>query len=133
MSHSGHCSGSCGSESHRHGHSHCGCSCHSCTCCSHHEHEEGCDSERLLAIADMAWVEVLKDKIKQNILTSDHRIDEIAKIVAETNRDFWRLEMAQASTEEHYDRRISEIMGDACRVPHEQPKKNKRAGGKKKK
>lgn len=118
---------SCGSSegschSHAHKNKGCGCSCHSCTCCSGHEQEEGCNPERLLAVADMAWLEVLKEKIKQNILASDHRIDAIAKIVGESNREYWQLEMAKAKIDEKYECKLSSIMDGSCSSCDDQSK-----------
>ena len=88
----------------------CGCSCHSCTCCSDGHEERGCDPHRLLAIADAAWLEALKEKIKQNILASDHQIDEIAKIIGETNCDLWHQKLAKVKTEKKYESRLCELM-----------------------
>lgn len=106
----------CGSHScHSHGGSEgCGCSCHSCTCCSQNQ-GGGCDhGKKLLEIADLAWMEALKEKIKQHILASDHKIDEIAKIVGEANRDLWRHKMDKVKVKENYECRLLEAMGKGC-------------------
>ena len=36
-------------------------------------------AEKLLEIANMAWAEVLKEKIKEHIKNSDSKIDQLAK------------------------------------------------------
>ncbi|MFC2049430.1 hypothetical protein ACFLR2_02000 [Chlamydiota bacterium] len=47
-----------------------------------------------LEIADEAWTEVLKDKIKEHILaTNNERMTELAKIVSESNNQRWKLKM----------------------------------------
>lgn len=47
-----------------------------------------------LQLADEAWEEVLKDKIKEYILsTQGKRMTELAKIVAEGNNARWRHKM----------------------------------------
>lgn len=73
----------------------CGCSCHDKQEENHGEennHEEfaGC----LLEAADCAWMEVLKDKIKEHILaTHNDRMTELAKIIAEENNHRWKHKM----------------------------------------
>jgi hypothetical protein len=75
----------------------------SCSCCSNkndscHEQEqdECCKSDFFLEIADCAWTEVLKDKIKEYILsTQSERMKELAKIVAEGNNQRWKNKMAK--------------------------------------
>lgn len=85
----------------------CGCSCHSqqnrccCPChakhdeCSHDkDHEEAGKAHYFLDVADEAWEEVLKDKIKEYILkTQNERMTKLAKIIAEGNSHRWRSKM----------------------------------------
>jgi hypothetical protein len=138
MSHSGHCCESSGchhSSHHSHEDNHCHCHCHHGSCCDEsHMEEEECDSERLLAIADMAWAEVLKEKIKEHIRASDKRIDEIAKIVSETNRAYWHQEISRSKTDENYAFRLSEIMhaGSCCCTGMNKEENAKGEKGKKK-
>ncbi len=50
--------------------------------------------EFLLQLADQAWAEVLKEKMKEHILaTQKDRMAELAKIVAEGNNQRWRFKM----------------------------------------
>lgn len=78
----GNCSCGCGCGSKGHGYHH-----------HHHEEEEGgCScAEKFLQIADEAWTEVLKDKIKAKILAKkgDH-IEKLAEIVAMANGEKWK-------------------------------------------
>lgn len=76
----------------------CCCSCKSCNCSCHAKEtcgsEEGDMSFYFLELADEAWSEVLKDKIKEHILaTQNDRMTELAKIVAEGNNARWRHKM----------------------------------------
>ncbi len=58
------------------------------------EDQEGCLSDFFLDIADEAWCEVLKDKIKEHILaTQGSRMEELAKIVSESNGSRWKYKM----------------------------------------
>ena len=76
----------------------CCCSCHS----SHSKQEQSCHGEdphdafskSLLEAADCAWMEVLKDKIKEHILaTQNDRMKELAKIASEGNSQRWKHKM----------------------------------------
>jgi len=60
-----------------------------------HEDENECNkTDFFLEVADCAWTEVLKDKIKEHILqTQGDRMTELAKIVAEGNGQRWKNKM----------------------------------------
>ena len=78
------------------------------------EHEEDCCSEmpeKLLQLADEAWMEVLKDKIKKEIITADKgKLDEIAKLVVETNFAKWQNMIADKMKCEEYTEKLKQIM-----------------------
>jgi hypothetical protein len=77
-----HSEDSCGAHHHHHH-----------ECCGHHEHEDF--SEQLIEMADEAWMEVLKCKIKEHINNSSgSHLDELAKIVSESNHCRWKHKMA---------------------------------------
>lgn len=60
----------------------------------HKEENDECNNEFFLEVADCAWTEVLKDKIKEHILaTQGDRMKELAKIVAEGNNKRWQNKM----------------------------------------
>jgi hypothetical protein len=65
----------------------CSCSCHK----GEHHQEENDFSKQLLELADEAWMELLKDKIKQQILTNNgNKIEQLAKLVADSNNERWK-------------------------------------------
>jgi hypothetical protein len=88
---------SCCSHHHHHdescslGEGSCDVKGHSCS--SEHEHENF--AEELLQLADEAWMDVLrckvKDKIKEN--SGDH-LDQLAAIIAEGNHNRWKIKMS---------------------------------------
>lgn len=113
---------------HHHGHS-----CHdhshsshgngSCCCCgSHHDscgngsHHEECDwAESFLELADEAWMEVLKEKIKDHIRTSsDKKLTELAAIVAEANCERWKKKMEKESCCATYEKKLHDCLGGGC-------------------
>lgn len=123
--------GSCHSDHHHHGHHHhhhhdeetCCCPCHEEVC---HEEEESCTAESLFAIADCAWAEVLKEKIKDHIRAHDKKIDELAKLVAEANHKRWKHKMQKDICCSEYDEACLDFEEDLFRIfsgPCEAPKK----------
>lgn len=58
---------------------------------AHSADKECCDApEKLLCLADEAWRELLKDKIKQEIeKAAGPKLNSLAKLVAETNHRRW--------------------------------------------
>lgn len=81
---------------HHEGHDSCGCGC-GCGCGSHNHHgKEGCQcAENFLKIADEAWMEVLKEKIKAKII--DHKgehMEKLANIIAQANGERWKHKIA---------------------------------------
>ena len=80
-------------ESCEHNQENCACPCHikHHECC-HGDHNFSAEMKAniFLGLADEAWQEVLKDKIKEYILkTQNDRMDKLAKIVAEGNHHRW--------------------------------------------
>ncbi len=81
-----------------HHHDHC-CCCEAGVCEIHHDHQSCHEHEsyadRLLELADQAWEEVLKEKIKDQIRSSKtSHIDQLAKLVAESNNERWMQKLA---------------------------------------
>lgn len=137
MSH--HCESCCGCQCHHQspsqgqnacqgGHGHCGCSCHSskschqgapCSCKVCQENKGSCSSKQeeschracqLLALADEAWLEVLKEKLKERIRAHDQRIDQLADVIAETNRQRWHNKMSEDQVRYDYANKIKEFI-----------------------
>src|ERR1700722_7515171 len=97
--------------SHHHHHGECCSSHHEGKCCcgaNHHScHDESCDkhggescqedfAKELLGVADCAWMDVLKTKIKQHIEAhSGAELDKMAALIAETNAERWKNKLAK--------------------------------------
>jgi hypothetical protein len=111
--------------------SHCHCHCHDHSdehcgeCCSshHHHHDECCGdgrhheasgSEAFLELADEAWMEVLKDKIKAHILANDTKMDELAKIISEANHARWKMKMAGKHGCDDFKQKLHDYFGSDC-------------------
>lgn len=85
---------------HHHHHEHeCCCSeccsrCHAEVCEHHHHHphEHHTDfAQQLIEMADQAWMELLKEKIKEQIKTSNgSQLDQLAKLVSDANHARWK-------------------------------------------
>ncbi|MCE5316254.1 MAG: hypothetical protein LLG04_02685 [Parachlamydia sp.] len=101
--HNGHCDICCA-----HGEHHA--SCHECACGHHHhphEHHEDFAHE-LLEMADQAWMEVLKEKIKEQIKsTNGPHLDQLAKLVAESNHVRWQHKMGVLKDVQSYKEKLS--------------------------
>lgn len=99
----------CGTHEHEHHHHHsggsegCGCCCHSHDEC----HDQGDFATDLLELADEAWMCLLKDKIKAQILaTNGQHLDELAKLISDSNNSRWKLKMAKKQTVEEFRTKI---------------------------
>lgn len=99
----------------------CGCNpccCHSQSC---HEHEECCSHEQecghegdfskmLLELADEAWMEVLKNKIMQQIEKSEgKKLDELAKLVSDANGQRWQHKLAKKKACEDFSCKLKDF------------------------
>ncbi len=87
----------------------CSCPCHSQqTSCS----TEGELHQWLLEVADEAWEEVLKDKIKEHILaTQKERMTELAKIVSEGNSQRWKMKMEKKKVVGQFKEQLTQFFG----------------------
>ncbi len=113
-SHSGSASGN-KTHSHCHCGSACSCGCHShCPSC-HHEGDAGY-AKQLLQIADEAWKEVVKEKIKEEIRKkSDAHLTQLAKVVADANQSHWVSKMQAHHAEHHSQETLNEAI---CSLAH---------------
>lgn len=94
------------------------CSTENCTCTTTPKTESDCGCnmhEKLLTLADDAWMELLKEKIKANIEKSNGpHMDKIAKLVADTNCARWG-HMIQAKVKcNEYQENLKALMTDGC-------------------
>jgi hypothetical protein len=63
----------------------------------------------MLEMADEAWMEVLKDKIKQEIISSHGaNLDKLAKIVSESNSCRWKHKMALQNSCHEYEAKLAD-------------------------
>jgi hypothetical protein len=86
---------------HHHKHQECDCPCHehehsccqddSCSIAHHDHHDHGSFSTQLFELADEAWMELLREKIKKQIeASSGPHLDNLAKIVSDANHARWQ-------------------------------------------
>ncbi|KTD70092.1 MULTISPECIES: hypothetical protein [Legionella] len=95
-------------EHHHHEHGHC----------HHGEHADGDDMKAnyFLELADEAWEEVLKEKIKAHVMkTQGDRLDKLAQIVAEGNNHRWKNIMDKKQG-------YTDFMEEICKFFHESKK-----------
>ncbi len=70
-------------------------------------------TSHLLCIADEAWKDVLKEKIKE-IIRTDSRMDSIAKVIAEANKERWHNKMAKEKGCQNFKQQLQELFGAPC-------------------
>jgi len=99
-----------------HGHSHeqsCGencCACHNCQCACHN-HQQEKYSHELLELADEAWMEVLKEKIKDHIRQiSGDRLTKMAELVSTSNHARWKEKMQEKKDIQDFEERLHELL-----------------------
>lgn len=114
--------------SHHHSHCHCQPCCNTtkdASCCSgqqHHScgsccesshsscHEGKCDHKnKFLALANEAWMEVFKEKIKDEIRKNSQHLDELARLVSEANKELWRCKIEGHRTMGNYDEKMMQF------------------------
>lgn len=101
--HEGHCH-----EGHCHeGHCHEHCHSEGGEC---HQHESYADL--LLHLADEAWMEVLKEKIKDHIRqASGEHINQLAKLVSEANHAQWKDKFQKKKDHCEFEERLHALLG----------------------
>ena len=113
MSHECH-HGSCSHKNHSHSHSETCCSCSeecSCCCeceCHHHSHKY---SDQLLALADEAWMELIKDQMKEEIKKhSGKHIAQMAQLVAKSNHARWTHKLNEKKNHQMYEDELNNLI-----------------------
>jgi len=108
MSHS--CNDNSCSEGHHHDQS------DACNCCCHRQCDCGCHnkekySDQLIELADEAWMEILKEKIKAEILkkSGDH-LTQMAQLVNEANHRRWQDKIDERKNAENFEDKLSELL-----------------------
>ena len=109
-----------GSSSHgccSHEHSQCGsngacCGCKNCHCSCHSScHGQGKYADELLHLADDAWMDILKDKIKEEIrLNSGEQLTNLAKLIATANHARWKDKMQSKKDHEDFETQLKNAM-----------------------
>ncbi|MBA3814917.1 MAG: hypothetical protein H0X29_00020 [Parachlamydiaceae bacterium] len=110
--HQGSCSDKHHSHSHSHSHSDGCCSCsEDCECnCNCHQKSHKY-SDELLALADEAWMELLKDKIKEEIKkNSSEHIEKLASLVSKANHDRWNSKIDQKKNCHQFEDDLNNLM-----------------------
>jgi hypothetical protein len=92
--------GSCGCQKNQ-----CGCGCKHC----------GCDhATKFLELANQAWMEVLKEKIKEHIQKQSKHMDELAGLIAEANHERWKTKMENQQCCGGFKERLKNFFDQAC-------------------
>lgn len=87
----------------------------SCQCCGQKHHSkdiEGscCCAEKFLEIADEAWKEALKEKIKHKILSvKGEHLDKLAELIAMTNGEKWKHKISARLKCDEYKDKLKEL------------------------
>ncbi len=94
----------------------CGCqsgsSCSKSGSCSSHS---GCDyAGKFLELADQAWMEVLKEKIKDHIKSNAKYMDELARLISEANKEKWHKKMENKQCCSNFEERIKSFFSESC-------------------
>lgn len=102
-------SGKCGCSSK------CECQCQ-CSNCSCKNYNGGCHqgkySDQLFKLADDAWMELLKEKIKEEIrLNGGEQIAQLAKLVSTANHARWKDKMQTKKDHEEFENNLKAAMG----------------------
>lgn len=83
----------------------CGCGCKQC----------GCNyAQKFLELADCAWMELLKEKIKEHIQANAKNMDELARMIAEANHERWKKKMECNQCSGGFENKLSEFFGQSC-------------------
>jgi hypothetical protein len=99
----------CSQHFHSHSKEHCTCCCHQGCACSCHKKQKYTD--QLFKLADEAWMEVLKEKIKDEIRqkAGDH-LSQLAQLTANSNQKRWKDELDEKKNLEEFDASLKNLM-----------------------
>lgn len=120
----------CQCKSQSSGCSPCECSCHSLkSCCQ--QSQCGCQSQgccgsgckscsgkygnKFFELADQAWMEVLKEKIKANIQSSAKNMDELARLISEANHERWQKKIEDKECCGCFEEKLKAFFQKSCK------------------
>ena len=103
-------SGSCGCGSKS-----CSCGCHKSDANSSCGSQNSCDyATKFLELADQAWMEVLKEKIKDQIRLNGRHLDDLAQIISEANHARWHRKMEGKKCSSGYEEKLRNFFTGSC-------------------
>ncbi len=106
----GSCSCSQGCSSKKQGGNCCGCQNCKCSC-----HQNGKYADELLQLADDAWMELLKEQIKEEIRTNGgDQINQLAKLVSTANHARWKDKMQSKKDHENFECQLKSALCGNC-------------------
>jgi hypothetical protein len=97
----------CGSQS-------CGASGNSCSCSCHNSSKKCDAASKFLELADCAWKEVLKEKIKEHIKANAKHLDELASLIAEANHEKWKKKIENNKCCTSFEDKLNDFFGQTC-------------------
>lgn len=110
----------------------CGCSCQSKGGCCSQKSECGCQgkscgcggcggckcnkAEKFLELADQAWMELLKEKIKTHIQSQAKNMDELARLISEANHERWQKKLEDKECCGSFEEKLKGFFQQVCRT-----------------
>lgn len=86
----------------------CGSSSCQCSSCLSKCHGHDSFAKELLKLADEAWMEVLKDKIKEQIQKANGAdLDNLAKLVSDSNGNRWKHKMGAQKANQDFESKLN--------------------------
>ena len=93
----------------------CGCGMKVSECPGYRHGKEGHCEEKFLTLADEAWKEVLKEKIKAKIIAKKgEHLDKLADIIAKTNGEKWKNKIAAKMRCSEFKDELKDFFSSSC-------------------
>ena len=78
--------------------------------CCHHHHHEGEFAHELLDMADEAWMDLLREKIKAKIeASSGAQLDQLAALVSDANHTRWKHKLEKGNNFHEFKEKIDDF------------------------
>lgn len=115
--------GSCGCQAKSCGCNKSQCGCQKSSCGS--SGEKSCNmADKFLELADQAWMEVLKEKIKENIKANAKNMDDLARLISEANHEKWQKKIESKKCCGGFEERLKSFFDQSCQSCQTKPKNN---------